>query len=108
MCGGVHHAFVRVHACMCLKADLNQGKEVEEEELDWIMANADGKIMESSGGIRKTELIYALSLWCLPPPLPHHHSFGHEGLGHCTSSEWVRVLLIAHIPNPSRHIYRYT
>jgi len=43
--------------------DLNEGKEVEEEELDWIMANADGKIMESSGGIRKTELIYALSLW---------------------------------------------
>eukprot|EP00281_Chroomonas_sp_CCMP1168_P023599 CAMPEP_0206231934 /NCGR_PEP_ID=MMETSP0047_2-20121206/11118_1 /ASSEMBLY_ACC=CAM_ASM_000192 /TAXON_ID=195065 /ORGANISM="Chroomonas mesostigmatica_cf, Strain CCMP1168" /LENGTH=214 /DNA_ID=CAMNT_0053655579 /DNA_START=88 /DNA_END=732 /DNA_ORIENTATION=+ len=43
--------------------ELNEGVHPTDQEVDAIMREADGQVVLPSGGINKTELMFAISLW---------------------------------------------
>ena len=43
--------------------DLNDGRPPTDEEVQMVMEEADGKVLQSTGGVNKTELNFAISVW---------------------------------------------
>lgn len=46
-----------------LLTELNDGIHPTEEEIHLIMSKADGQVVEATGGINPTELMFAISTW---------------------------------------------